>query len=266
MHAGALQVAGGVLTVAVLLAAGTAGAADATLRGDLEALRRRTVLFGHQSVGNDLLAGLADLAAEAELPLRVTPLVGAGELPAGTLGHALVPENGQPLRKLEAFERLLGPGPAPVEVALLKLCYVDVTEGTDVQALFERYRDTLAALRARHPATTFVRVTVPLTAVPTGPKAFLKRLLGRDRHAPDDARREEFNALVRGAWRGPEPLFDLARIESTWPDGRPETFDVGGWSGPALVPAYTDDGGHLNATGRRRAARELVRILAALPR
>jgi lysophospholipase L1-like esterase len=39
-----------------------------------------------------------------------------------------------------------------------------------------------------------------------------------------------------------------------------------GGSAPALTPAFTDDGGHLNAAGRLRAARELVSVLAGLPR
>ena len=32
---------------------------------------------------------------------------------------------------------------------------------------------------------------------------------------------------------------------------------------PALVPAYTDDGGHLNHIGRLRAAKEFITVLAA---
>ena len=33
-----------------------------------------------------------------------------------------------------------------------------------------------------------------------------------------------------------------------------------------MVPAYTDDGGHLNHVGRVRAAEEFVRVLAAARR
>jgi len=31
---------------------------------------------------------------------------------------------------------------------------------------------------------------------------------------------------------------------------------------PAMAPEYTDDGGHLNALGRARAAREFIAVLA----
>jgi hypothetical protein len=261
-----LPMLAGLAAVAVLASAGTARAADPQLRAELDAASRRTVLFGHQSVGNDILAGLRDLADQEGVPLRIAEVTTVQGLAPATWAHVLVAENGNPVRKLQSFGRALGDGQAPVDVALVKFCYVDLLAGGDAKALFQRYQEELRALQARHPRTTFVRATVPLTAIPTGPKAFVKRMLGRDRNREDDARREEFNALVRTSWQGPEPLFDLARFESTRPDGRAETCEVGGRQVPALVPAYTHDGGHLNEVGRRRVARELVRLLAALPR
>jgi hypothetical protein len=121
-------------------------------------------------------------------------------------------------------------------------------------------------LRAKHPATTFVHVTLPLTEEQGGAKALAKRLLGR---APggtiENVRREEYNTLLRRAYAGREPLFDLARIESTAPDGSAVKVRWNGREAPALAAVYTDDGGHLNAAGRLRAARELVSVLAAIP-
>lgn len=261
-----LGIVGGVVAAAALAAAGAARAADPQLRAELETAARRTVLFGHQSVGSDVLDGLRDLTAQEGVPLRILEVQSAQGLAPGTCAHVLVAENGDPLRKLRSFERALGEGPAPVDVALVKFCFVDLLAGGDPRGLFERYQAELRALSARHPRTTFLRATVPLTSIPTGPKAFVKRLLGRDRNREDNARREEFNDLVRAAWQGPEPLFDLARLESTRPDGGLETCEVGGRQVPVLVPAYTHDGGHLNELGRRRVARELVRLIAGAPR
>jgi hypothetical protein len=153
-----------------------------------------------------------------------------------------------------------------VDIALVKFCYVDIEAGTDVPALFAAYQSTLASLKARYPRTTFVHVTAPLTTVQGGLKAFVKRLLGRSPAGmAENARREEFNALLRQATSGKEPLFDLALAESTAPDGRTETFDWNGRPVPALVPAYTGDGGHLDGDGRHRAARLLVSVLASAP-
>jgi hypothetical protein len=57
-------------------------------------------------------------------------------------------------------------------------------------------------------------------------------------------------------------MFDLAAVMSTYPDGRRESFRLDGNTYDSLVPAYTDDGGHLNAVGRTHAAAGLVRSIA----
>jgi hypothetical protein len=75
-------------------------------------------------------------------------------------------------------------------------------------------------------------------------------------------RRDEYNRLLRATYAGREPVFDLARVESTAPDGTRVTVTWNGITAPALSPAYTDDGGHLNARGRLAAAREFLTVLA----
>ncbi len=266
MHISAwMQVASALLAVGGAAVTGAASPGDAALRAELEVVSRRTLLFGHQSVGTDILDGLRDLSTEAGVALRIAEVQSAQGIAPGTCAHTFVAENGNPTRKLQSFERTLGVGPAAVDVALVKFCFVDVLEGSDPKVLFASYQAAMRALQERHPGTTFVFATVPLTIVPTGPKAFLKRLLGRERSEHHNARREELNALIRGAYMGREPLLDIARIEATRPDGTTELYPVDGKPVPALVPAYTDDGGHLNRLGRRRVARELVRIVASLP-
>jgi hypothetical protein len=253
------------MSAAVALCPAAAAAGDPALRAELETLARRRVFFGHQSVGVNVMDGLRALAAGQGVDLHIVE-VGAG-VPAATFGHAFVGENGQPRTKLQAFARALDSGAAGgAEIALLKFCFVDVKADSDVAAVFSEYQSTLAQLRTRHPGTVFVHVTVPLTSVPGGAKSAVKRMLGR---APvellENLRREEYNALVRKAYGGREPLFDLARVEASRPDGTAETIEWHGRRVPALVPAFSDDGGHLNAEGQRRAARELVSVLAGVP-
>jgi lysophospholipase L1-like esterase len=251
------------VAAAVASAAAAHAGDDPGLRRDLERLSRRSVFFGHQSVGMNVLEGLAQLARENGVALRISEA--GAPAPAPGVSHAYVARNGDPERKLRSFAQALAGGPGP-EIALVKLCYADFDRSTDAAALFERYRAALAELRARHPRTAFVHVTAPLTAVQGGPRAWIKSLLGREPGGlEENARREQFNALLRQAYRGREPLFDLARVESTGPDGRVEALDRRGRPVPYLAPAWTDDGGHLNAEGRRRAARELVSVLAAIP-
>lgn len=264
----------GIRLVAVVLFAlatittGAVSAADvdASLRAELDRVAQRRIYFGHQSVGNNLIDGVKQLATLAGVTVRVTEVSSAGGVPPATLGHTPVARNGDPFQKLQSFEQAMGQQAAGLDIALVKFCYVDITADTDAKALFARYRTTVESLRAKHPGTTFVHVTAPLTIAQGGLKASLKSLIGRAPYGViENQRREEYNALLRQAYQGREPVFDLARSESTSSDGTAVTTEWKGVASPAMAPAYTDDGGHLNAAGKLRAARELISVLAAIP-
>ena len=126
----------------------------------------------------------------------------------------------------------------------LKRGNVDFGQSTDVNGVFADYVSKMAALRAAYPNVRFVHFTVPLT---TGASS-------------DNVVREKFSSLVRNTYRNREPVFDLAQVESTRPDGTTESF-----SGVrALVAAYSSDGGHLNAVGQQIVATALAQYLATL--
>ena len=78
----------------------------------------------------------------------------------------------------------------------------------------------------------------------------------------ENMRREEYNTLLRSKYQGREPLFDLARIESTNPDGTSAFADWNSVRIPQLSNAYTEDGSHLNPLGRIHAAKSFVKLLA----
>jgi hypothetical protein len=236
---------------------------DASLRQDLERVSQRSIFFGHQSVGDNILDGLNRLGASAGVPLRIAAVSSAGAIAPGNLGHVFVGENRNPLGKLKAFERAFAKQPSGVDIAVVKLCYLDFTPETDATRLFEAYRSTLTQLKRGNPGTVFVHVTTPLTQVESGVKALVKRVLGRAPYGMvENLRRAEYNELLRKEYAGKEPLFDLARLESIAPDGAPQTAEWNGKTAPVLAAAYTSDGGHLNDTGKLRAARELVSVLA----
>jgi hypothetical protein len=238
--------------------------ADSTWRS----LATKRIFFGHQSVGANIMEGVADVVRdEPRIGLRVAGGEGALDGAGGIFAHGPVGRNGDPGLKTDDFARRIeGQFRGKVDVAFHKYCYVDVTGTTDVAAVFDHYRKTMARLRDEFPGVVFVHVTTPLVRVGSGPRAALKRLLGRDpgRYG-DNFARERFNDLMRSAYLGKEPLFDLAAIESTRPDGRRETIRSGERSGHALVAAYTTDNAHLNEVGRRRVAEELLVFLARLP-
>jgi hypothetical protein len=143
---------------------------------------------------------------------------------------------------------------------MLKYCYVDVPSRANVKRLFDEYQQTVATVRARHPDVVLVHATMPLTTVESASKAFVKRLLGRKTVREQAQARHEYNELVRSAYAGREPLFDIADVESRRPDGSREFIVAGNDSIHTLVPAYTRDGGHLNGRGQRIAAAALLDV------
>lgn len=141
-----------------------------------QALSQRTIYFGHQSVGNNILEAVRELVAEKpQIPLRI--ISGASAASAGIHG-------------------LLG------------------------------------------------RLTRPMR----------------------NALRTQYNDMLRAAYAGREPIFDLAAVESTRADGTREYGTSHGQPVYALAREWSADDGHLNALGRRRAPKQLLITLASLPK
>lgn len=250
--------------VAVDNVVGGVGTSEIT-PADLEKVARTRVFFGHQSVGNNILAGVPAVFAAHGVPAppieeRRTAPDAAGP---GFIAHALVGENTRPLEKIQDFAAALRGGTgAQVDVAVLKLCYVDITPDTDVDALFAEYRDTVAALEKDFPDVTFVKATVPLTTEPdllAKVKLWVKRNDGYG--AAANSTRERLNQLIRQEYRG-DHLFDVAAVESTASDGSRAAGQHDGRPWFALADGYAADPGHLNDAGSQRVATAWLAAIA----
>lgn len=230
-------------------------------RDDLAKVAELRVFFGHRSVGKNILDAVPAAYTAAGLPVPAIVDIGeASALPGEgpMIADTRIGENGDPLGKLGNFDARLRAGLADqLDVAVLKFCYEDVTDETDVPALFERYRVTLAALEAQYPEVTFVHMTSPLRTEPTDLKWRVKELIRRPN---DNAARERYNALMRAEY-GDALLLDLALIEATAPDGSLTTVPHAGRQHLALAPANAKDPGHLNATGSLAVATRLLGLL-----
>jgi hypothetical protein len=79
-----------------------------------------------------------------------------------------------------------------------------------------------------------------------------------------NVKRNEFNALLRQNYDGREPIFDLAQIEATLPNGTYQTFKYQDKSYFSLAKIYSSDGGHLNELGRQFTAIEFLRALTQI--
>lgn len=224
-------------------------------------LRDARIYFGHQSVGGNIVEGLRETGIAGESgPLTVVRSRERGAGPA--LQEFQIGENGRPESKIADFAAVLQQVADPDGgVAVFKYCYLDIGADTDVDRLFARHRDAVREMRSGNPKLTFVHVTAPLTTLESGPRYLVKRVLGKPTTRDANARRSAFNEMIRKEYAG-EPIFDLARVESTRPDGSRSFFTTGGDTVYTLSPELTDDGGHLNAAGRRAAALEFASVLA----
>jgi hypothetical protein len=240
-------------------------AMNSQLRADLDAVRGGRILFLHHSVGRNILEGLARIDAEAGGgKLRVATVDEAATLQGAVIIDAGGGRNTDPKSKMDAFAALLraaGPRLRP-DVAFMKLCYVDFNPSTDVDDVFAHYQRTLEALKREFPGVRFAHVTVPLTGYPTELRWRLRRLVGMEVWSDaSNAKRAAYNAKLAAAFGG-DPLFDLARVESTAPDGHRTLFEHAGARLPALDPRYSDDDGHLNALGQQVAGTAAIQFIA----
>lgn len=229
-----------------------------------KALAGTRIFFGHQSVGWNILEGVqALLARQPSIGLRIVQSSDPARVDGGALVHAFIGANGQPETKLAAFDSVLAGGLGPGGgIAMYKYCFLDITAATDVDALFQAYRDNMARLHQQHPDIRFVHLTAPLTVNGNPVRNLLKRALGKPTAADFNAHRNRYNALLRAEYAGKAPLFDLAAFESTHADGSREFFTRGSDTVYTLAPELTDDGAHLNANGREVLGTRLLVFLA----
>jgi hypothetical protein len=246
----------------------TAGGVPAAAAVRPAAVDAARILFVHQSVGENVVEGLQALQPRpgSARRLRIVDLKELGEAAAGSGGffaHARLGRNGRPAEKTDAFVSTLEAGWGErLDVAFHKYCFADIDARTDVRRLFDDYRAAMDRVRREFPHLRLLHVTAPLVRVQAGPRAVVKRLIGRmPDHYADNIARERFNALMRRAYDGREPVFDLAALEASRPGKAPEAFRFKDATVYELLSEYTDDGAHLNEAASARMAVHLMSVL-----
>lgn len=255
---------------------------ESTIEDVLNRLSKKTVFFGHKSVGENILSGVKEIIGTLNTQVSVVEIddgLVPENLEKGAIAHFKIGENRKPKLKIDEFERLLDKNKSrDIDIALFKFCYVDITEQTDVRGLFQYYKEKMKAIVERHPGIAIGHVTVPLEwkKVPYlywikiflsanwDYKKYLITHMGNIWRTKSNVKRNEFNKMLREEYGGKEPIFDLAYHESTLPDGQRVWFEHKGERYHSLSEKYTSDGGHLNALGRERLAKELLNFLADL--
>ena len=108
--------------------------------------------------------------------------------------------------------------------------------------MFEAYHDTVQAIRFEHPDVTVVHATVPLTTVESAFRSGAMQFVGRPTRREAAIARHHYNELLRSEFVDFEPIFDLAKVEATQPDGTLAGFSAGGSTIETLAQHNTADG------------------------
>jgi hypothetical protein len=228
-----------------------------------DALSSLKIYFGHQSVGYNILEGVQDIQDEYKLNiLPVKESISILQEQDPVFAHTTIGTNTEPVTKIDDFADKIREINGNVDIAFMKLCYVDITPRSNIPEIFNHYKKTLASLKAAYPGVTFVHFTSPLTYNASGIKNNLKRMLGKDVVGfANNLAREQYNEMIRSEYRGKEPVFDIAAIESTNTDGQQTIHILDGTQYTAMEKKYTYDGGHLNELGRKTVAEQLLIFL-----
>ena len=233
-------------------------------------LAESRIFFGHKSVGYNIIEGIKDLQNEFDyVKLNIVETDAASESERPIFAHAQVGKNTEPISKIEGFRSVMDAGAGDnIDIAFFKFCYVDVTRDSDPQEIFRNYSTVMEDLKARYPKTKFLHVTVPLKSVPKGTKKTLKEsvklLIGKPGILDDNLKRQHYNQLLKATYARSGAVFDLAELEAVGPDGLKCYGTKGSQRVSLMAQQYTDDGGHLNATGRKRIAEQLLVKLAEI--
>lgn len=230
-----------------------------------EALSQKKIYFGHMSVGTNIVEGLKEVIARkpvVKMEIRETSSLAAFSEPV--FAHSLIGMNKAPHSKIDAFRDIIQSGVGQAtDIAFFKFCYVDIDHETDIDFLFKSYVELVDDLGSRFPNLKILTFTVPLLSRPVGIKIRLKKILGRlPWYEEDNIQRDLFNDMLRARFKG--SLFDLAAAEARIDDVKRATFEKDGKRYDLLYRGFTNDGGHLNSTGRQVVAVELLRALADL--
>lgn len=233
-----------------------------------KSLSEKKIYFGHMSVGNNMLEGVQDLVKEYPfIRLNIVETKSPSSFDKPIFAHSPIGKNEDPKSKIADFSHLISTGIGDkADIAFFKLCYIDILAATDADEVFKQYKNTIESLKERYPKVTFVHVTAPLRIVQTGILVPIKKIIGRPVGGyADNIKRSRFNELLRQEYKGKEPIFDLAAVESTYPDGTRFVFESGGKTYESLIADYTHDGGHLKEYGRKFVAAHFLAFLATLP-
>lgn len=224
-------------------------------------LKTKKIYFGHQSVGNNLIDGIKyHLQENPESNISISELIDTLNINSG-LNHSNIGKNRDPISKINSFNKLIENDlNNQIEIAGFKFCYVDFNDETNIQEVFSNYREVMDNLSEKYPKINFIHFTVPLKTIENNPKNFIKKILGKDIGLKNNKARQEFNNLLVEHY-DQNSIFDIAKIESTYPNGKRNFSLVNNEKIYSMVNEYSNDGGHLSDYGKKYIGGEFLMFL-----
>lgn len=240
------------------------GESNMVNKTELEKLSNMKIYFGHQSVGFNILDGVKDID---DGKFNIVEISENFNFNKSGFYHSRIGSNGGPISKIDNFyENVMNGGGETADVVFLKLCYVDINAETDVEAVFNHYVKVMTELAEKYPKLKIVHFTVPLIVNESTWKTKIKSAIKKSViwEYEGNKKRNQYNEMIKQYYDGKEPVFDIAKFESTRPDNTESTFEYGGKTYLELNDQYSSDGGHLNETGRKWIAAHLLSFLTDL--
>jgi hypothetical protein len=229
---------------------------------DLAVLAEKKIFFGHKSVGENIMEGI--MLIQKDNPrfskIKVIGLREARDIPNPGIYHGMIGKNGFADTKFSAFKNFLNDNrfKGKFDIAAMKLCYIDIMEQNDETDIFNQYQKCISEVQNSNPSLELVHITTPLTVHSMGIRSWIKTIIKGDK---SNYKRSRYNGMLKSYYKDNGFIYDLAFVESTYPNGNRESFTYGGEEAYSLIHEYTSDGGHLNDLGKKIAALEFVRLL-----
>jgi hypothetical protein len=229
-------------------------------------LSKKNIFFGHQSIGTNIMEGIADLMKEnPKIQLKIVDANDGTPHKDGMFLHTRFGGKTDPLIILNNFtelmDKMMGDS---VDIVLIRYIHNKIdSETKEIETVFDAYKKALTLLRKKYPGTIFVHSTLPLLVSKTTWKTWIKKLVGKKKFWEYDTNinLNRFNDLLKIEYSGKEPILDLARMQSTFPDGRRVSFTKNRKKYFSMASEYSYDGAHLNERGRKAAAEQFLLLL-----
>jgi hypothetical protein len=226
----------------------------------IKLISQKNIFFGHRSVGENIIAGLKKASIETgQNDLTIKDLSDNINFDKKCFVHSNIGQNGDPKSKFIEFksivEDLVG---KKLDVAMMKLCFVDITKNTNINDVFKSYAAMVDSLQQKYPALIIIHISVPLKSQQSWTNNLKEKIKGIHNYDKEDnIARNEYNKLLFSKYSN-DDIFDLASAESTYLDGKREYLNVDGKPCYYLIKDYTDDGGHLNKVGQQLIAEKFI--------